>query len=92
MKRAALQKLASTIGAVVREALVGRTFEIEADAPAGRVWSCDGSIHQLIATSNDGPPAWAEAARDDIAERMRYGTEPCPLGAGCEWCHESAAR
>ena len=84
---AILRKAAKQIGATVHGPVNGEIFVI---APMGEVWSCDGSIHELVASG------WRlEFIEDlesylikDLMERMSYGLTRCD-DQGCEWCNDA---
>jgi hypothetical protein len=80
-----LTKEAAKLGAVVREEK-GGWLDCRIEAPHGKVWACDGDIHELVGSCNNGPKEWGYAMRADLLYRMRHGLLDCPI-ADCEWCN-----
>ncbi len=79
-----LTKAAAGHGATVDHRHIGKWHLVNVDAPQGKVWSCDGSIHTLALEWNDSE--WRDAAIEDCLERMEYGTADCN-DADCDICH-----
>ncbi len=77
-----LKALAHKLGATIVDDKIGDTHECTAEAPHGKVWSCDGGLHMLVACAYR---PW-KPDYEDLHERMEYGLEDCP-DPECEWCH-----
>lgn len=59
-------------------------FYINIDAPRGKVWACDGSLHTLN-VSWGGPVAkWRGEAFADAIGRMSHGTALCKGDLDCD--------
>lgn len=81
-----LEREAAKLGATVEED-VGGWVDCRVTAPTGKVWACDGDIHELCASANKGPKEWGWAMRADLLDRMAYGLIDCTI-EDCDWCAE----
>lgn len=77
-------RLAEQLDATVAIQHLQPGWYVTVEAPAGHVWACDTSIHELTARwFTDGPGMWA-----DLHQRMGHGVKPCRI-RDCEWCAET---
>ena len=85
MRQQTLTALARKLGArlSVHRDRENLEHEITADAPDGKVWTAAG-VHQLVCSGADGTTM--DELREDMYERMQYGTEPC-ADTDCDVCH-----
>lgn len=81
-----LRKAAARHGATVDHRSVGKWHLVNVDAPQGKVWSCDGSIHTLALEWQTVDSGWRDAAIEDCLGRMEYGTMDCEE-PDCDICH-----
>jgi hypothetical protein len=91
---------AKKIGATVDDSTLRSGF-INVDAPIGKVWACDGSIHALCVWVNipdhstllgDRPDTkYRQESIQDALERMAYGLEDC-TEPNCDVCEENRAQ
>lgn len=79
-----LRRAVDALGGTVTEN-AGHGFDIEIEAPEGKVWACD-SLHFLVCSSYD--PRDRSAVLADAFERIGHGLEDCTV-TDCEVCGDA---
>lgn len=81
----ALRRAVTALGGVVTVS-EGRGLTVTCDAPAGCLWSSDGTHALVEATSGPGPASWRAELVAALLDRVAYGVEPC-TDPDCDVCH-----
>lgn len=77
-------RLAEQLDATVAIQHLQPGWHVGVEAPAGHVWVCDTSIHELVERwYTHEADMWAA-----LHERMRHGVTPCTI-PDCEWCADT---